>query len=157
MQDWRNDRLGAAERGENPMILVRMPSGFAFIGDTQFLPGYCVLAAVPECNHLTDLAPDGRARFLLDMALIGEAIMEVCADNDLLRINYEIQGNTLPMLHAHIWPRYTWEPDERRPLPVGRYPLDRWSDPAYAYDEATHGPLRQALTVAITRRMREQG
>lgn len=153
MTDWRDDRVGAAERGENPMTLARMASGFAFIGDTQFLPGYCVLAAAPECNHLTDLEPDARMRFLLDMTLIGEAIMEVFAEDGLLRINYEIQGNTLPILHAHIWPRYAWELAERRPFPVGRYPLDRWSDPAFAYDEATHGEMRRRLADAIARRL----
>lgn len=153
MTDWRDDRIGAADRGENPMILARMASGYAFIGDTQFLPGYCVLAAVPECNHLTDLAADDRARFLLDMALIGEAILEVYGEDSLLRINYEIQGNTLPILHAHIWPRYTWEPEERRLMPVGRYPLDRWSDPRWAYDETVHGEKRRLLAAAIVRRM----
>ncbi|MGB3327616.1 MAG: hypothetical protein WBA46_01605 [Thermomicrobiales bacterium] len=153
MADWRDDRIGAAERGENPMTLARMASGFAFFGDTQFLPGYCVLAAVPECNHLTDLDADARLRFLHDMSLIGEAIMEVFADEGLLRINYEIQGNTLPILHAHIWPRYAWEPEERRPLPVARYPLDRWSDPAFAYDAERDGAKRQALAAAIARRM----
>lgn len=153
MTDWRNDRIGAAERGENPMTLARMASGFAFIGDTQFLPGYCVLAAVPECNHLTDLTVEGRARFLLDMAVIGEAIMEVYGEDGLVRVNYEIQGNTLPILHAHIWPRYSWEPDERRLLPVGRYPLDRWSNPTHAFDDAVHGEKRRILAAAIARRM----
>jgi len=155
MTDWRDDRVGAAERGENPMTLARMASGFAFFGDTQFLPGYCVLAAVPECNHLTDLAPNGRAQFMLDMSLIGEAMMEVLAEDGLVRINYEIQGNTLPILHAHIWPRYAWEPAARRPLPVSRYPLERWRDPAFAYTDATHGALRQRLAEAIGRRVRQ--
>ncbi|MGC4193051.1 MAG: hypothetical protein QM589_18040 [Thermomicrobiales bacterium] len=153
MTDWRDDRMGAAERGENPMTLARMASGFAFIGDTQFLPGYCVLTAVPKCNHLTDLDPEARTRFLLDMSLVGEAIAETYAEDGLIRVNYEIQGNTLPILHAHIWPRYAWEPEERRKLPVGRYPLDRWSDPTYAYDDAKHGEKRRALAAAITRRM----
>jgi diadenosine tetraphosphate (Ap4A) HIT family hydrolase len=157
MTDWRDDRVGSAKRGENPMTLARMASGFAFIGDTQFLPGYCVLTAEPEHDHLTDLDQTGRARFLLDMALIGEAIMEVYAGDGLLRVNYEIQGNTLPILHAHIWPRYAWEPEERRRLPVGCYPLDRWSDPVWAYDDEKHGERRRALAAAIQRRMRGEG
>jgi hypothetical protein len=33
----------AALRGENPMVMARMPSGFAVIGDTQHLPGYSLL------------------------------------------------------------------------------------------------------------------
>jgi hypothetical protein len=41
--DWRMDRIGAALRGENPTVLRRLTSGFAVIGDVQFLPGYSVL------------------------------------------------------------------------------------------------------------------
>ena len=29
MTDWRDDRVGAAHRGENPMVIARMRSGFA--------------------------------------------------------------------------------------------------------------------------------
>jgi hypothetical protein len=46
--DWRRDRIGSALRGENPMVLAKMKSGFAVIGDTQFLPGYCLLLAYPR-------------------------------------------------------------------------------------------------------------
>jgi hypothetical protein len=55
MGDWRRDRIASAERGENPAVLLRMPSGFAVMGDTQFLPGYCLLLAAPKVAHLTDL------------------------------------------------------------------------------------------------------
>jgi hypothetical protein len=43
MAGWRDDRIGAAHRGENPMVMARMRSGFAVIGDTQHLPGYSLL------------------------------------------------------------------------------------------------------------------
>ena len=39
--DWRTDRIGSAQRGENPTVLRHLDAGFAVIGDTQFLPGYC--------------------------------------------------------------------------------------------------------------------
>ena len=51
-QTWRDDRIGSAERGENPMVLARMKSGFAVIGDTQFLPGWGVLLASPRAERL---------------------------------------------------------------------------------------------------------
>ncbi|WP_199754944.1 hypothetical protein [Amycolatopsis sp. WAC 04197] len=40
---WKRDRIGSALRGGNPTVLRRLDAGFAVIGDTQFLPGYCVL------------------------------------------------------------------------------------------------------------------
>lgn len=68
-EGWRKDRIASAERGENPMVLARMRSGFAVVGDTQFLPGYCVLLASPKVNSLNDLSLSQRADFLLDMSL----------------------------------------------------------------------------------------
>ncbi|WP_448232066.1 hypothetical protein [Microbacterium lacticum] len=36
--DWRDDRIGAAARGENPTVLAELEGGYAVIGDVQFLP-----------------------------------------------------------------------------------------------------------------------
>lgn len=77
--DWRDDPVGSAHRGENPMVMARMRSGFAVIGDTQHLPGYSLLLCEnPAVDHLTDLPLDGRRAFLLDMALLGEAVERAC-------------------------------------------------------------------------------
>jgi hypothetical protein len=43
MEDWCEDRIGAAERGVNPMVLVQMTSGFAVIwepADLRSGPGW---------------------------------------------------------------------------------------------------------------------
>ncbi len=149
MDDWRNDRVGAAERGAYPLVLARMPSGFAVPGDTQFLPGYCVLLASPRVGHLSDLPLGKRRSFLLDMSLLGEAIEHACRPDGLRRVNYEILGNTDAYLHAHVFPRYRWEPAERAGGPVWLYPGERWTDARYRYDEETHGPLRARITDAL--------
>ncbi len=39
---WGENRIGAADREENPTVLAKLAGGFAVIGDVQFLPGYCV-------------------------------------------------------------------------------------------------------------------
>jgi diadenosine tetraphosphate (Ap4A) HIT family hydrolase len=154
--DWRSDRLGAARRGENPMVLAQMRSGYAVIGDTQFLPGYCVLLSdVDGTGHLTDLARPARADFLLDMSLLGEAVLAACnaMDPSLRRLNYEILGNTdTTYLHAHVFPRYGWEPEELLVGPVWAYPRDRWTSPRDAYAEE-HEPLREAITTELLRIM----
>ena len=57
--DWRDDRVGSAFRGENPLVMARMRSGLAVIGDRQFLPGYSLLLTnYPTANHLTDLTKE---------------------------------------------------------------------------------------------------
>ena len=149
---WRRDPIGAARRGENPTVIATMPSGFVAIGDTQFLPGYCLLLADAEADHLTDLPRPARARFLADMSLLGEALVAVCGAGDpaFSRINYEILGNTWRHLHAHLIPRYSWEPPEFRDGPVWRYPDQRWSDPAHALSPE-HDRLAEAIRRELDR------
>ncbi|MGE6632066.1 HIT family protein [Bacillus sp. NPDC077027] len=117
-EDWKKDRFGVIERGENPMVLAKMKSGYAVIGDTQFLPGYCVLLAFLKVNDLNELTLEQRSQYLLDMSIIGDAVTEVCQPS---RMNYSIYGNSDAYLHAHIFPRYEWEPEDKRPYPVWQY------------------------------------
>jgi diadenosine tetraphosphate (Ap4A) HIT family hydrolase len=134
------DRIASCRNGTNPTALGRMPSGWAVLGDDQFLPGYSLLLADPEAEHLTDLEPPARAQFLLDMSLLGQAIL---ATTSCARVNYVILGNTDPALHAHVWARYADEPNAQRRGPVWRYPREvRTSTP---FSPEAHGPLRQAL------------
>jgi diadenosine tetraphosphate (Ap4A) HIT family hydrolase len=148
--DWRDDRIGSALRGENPMVMARMRSGFAVIGDTQFLPGYSVLLPDdPAANHLSDLPMDRRRDFLVDMALLGEAIQSACRADGLRRVNYEILGNVLPILHAHVFPRYDWEPADKLAGEIGRYPTEEFFSPEAAYSDASHGDLRRRITVEL--------
>lgn len=146
MEDWKLDRIGAAERGENPMVLARLKSGFAVIGDTQFLPGYCVLLAYPKVNRLNELSFTERNDYLSDMNLLGEAIEDVCQP---MRMNYSIYGNTDAYLHAHLFPRYEWEEEERKPYPVWLYPKDSWTKASFQYTEERDGDLRSRLTKKI--------
>ena len=129
------------------MVMARMRSGFAVIGDTQHLPGYSVLlcndAAV---DHLTDLDRTARAAFLFDLALLGEAVESACRDDGLRRINYEVLGNSMALLHGHVHARYEWEPTERVGWPVWLYdPAERFAE-RHEYTDAEHGPLRAAIT-----------
>ena len=113
--DFRADRVGTALAGTNPTVLRRMRAGFAVIGDVQHLPGYCVLITdTPGEDRLGDLPMERQVAFLEDAALLGRAVATVCArrDPEFRRVNLEIQGNTDAFLHAHVTPRYSWEPPE---------------------------------------------
>jgi diadenosine tetraphosphate (Ap4A) HIT family hydrolase len=152
MRDWREDRVGSALRGENPMVMARMRSGFAVIGDTQWLPGYCVLLSDdPEADHLTDLEWPERARFLFDLALLGEAVERTCRPDGLRRVNYEVLGNSLGVLHGHVFARYEWEPADKALQEVGCYPTSIRNAPANAYSDAEHAPLRASITTELER------
>ncbi|MGI8478344.1 MAG: diadenosine tetraphosphate hydrolase [Gaiellaceae bacterium] len=148
--DWRDDRVGSAHRGENPLVMARMRRGFAVIGDTQHLPGYSLLLTDdPSVNHLTDLDWERRKEFLLDLSLLGEAVERACRGDGLRRINYEVLGNSIPILHGHVHARYDWEPPDKIGGPVWRYPKDVRNDSEYAYSDAKHGELRAAITAEL--------
>ncbi|MFJ7585837.1 HIT family protein [Streptomyces sp. NPDC097617] len=145
--DWRKDRIGTALRGENPSVLRRLDAGFAVIGDVQFLPGYSVLLADdPAVERLSDLPRDKRLAFLSDMDQLGEAVERACRrlDGAFRRVNLEILGNTDGFLHAHVWPRFAWEPSDLVHRPVWLYPRTSWSDEKHALGPQ-HDRLREAI------------
>lgn len=119
--DWRSGRIGAALKGENPAALRRLAAGFAVIGDVRFLPGYSVLLVdEPDVQRLSDLPKPKRLSFLSGMDHLGEAVERVRRRMDpaFRRVNLEILGNTDPFLHAHVWPRFEWEPSDVVGRPV---------------------------------------
>lgn len=151
--DWRADRVGAALEGRNPTVLAELGDAFAVIGDVQFLPGYALaLTKRPGVDRLSDLPRAERVRFLADTDLVATAVENVCAARDAAyrRVNVEILGNTDAFLHAHVWPRYDWEPVEIVGKPVWLHPPERWHDPATALS-GRHDGLRSALTAELSR------
>ena len=130
--------VAAAAAGKLARLVARLPSGWAVLGDPQILPGYCVLLPDPVLPDLNALTEDERARFLHDMARLGDAILAVTRAE---RINYDILGNVEPALHAHVVPRYAWEPPERRRTAVW---LHDWSA-APPFSPERDQPLAAAL------------
>ena len=56
-----------------------------------------------------------RIQYLSDMTIVGDALLKITGAH---RINYSIFGNGEPALHAHIFPRYMSEPEDKRKGPV---------------------------------------
>lgn len=136
------ERVALARNGANDKVICRMASGWAVMGDVQFLPGYCLLLPDPVVASLNDLDTEARATYLLDMARIGDAVLQATGAQ---RMNYEILGNSEPELHCHIFPRYASEPDDKRTMPAWFYD---WKT-ATAYAEALHGELRKNIAALL--------
>ncbi|MGL5940773.1 MAG: HIT family protein [Waterburya sp.] len=113
-----HQRVKAAQEGKNPTVICKMPSGWAVLGDRQYISGYALLLPDPVVSDLNELTDSMRTTFLANMALIGDALLE---HTDSYRINYEILGNYEPALHAHIFPRYMSELEQFRQRPVWMY------------------------------------
>ena len=143
-----HQRVAAARAGENPTVICRMPSGWAVLRDVQFLRGYSLLLPDPVVPDLNALDRHHRAQYLLDMATIGDALLEVTG---AFRINYEILGNLDPALHAHIIPRYLSEPEDLRQGPAFFYDKDFRNSIKFDYERDKE--LIQQLAAAIQARV----
>lgn len=137
-----DERLAQLERGENPALILQIRSGFAVMGDSQLLPGYCLLLAYPKVEKLNDLTAAPRIQFLEDMARLGDAVL---AATDAVRINYSIYGNLDPFLHAHIFPRYEWEDPQFATLPPMSIPADLRGGSEHAFSLEKHADLIQSI------------
>ena len=114
----------------------------------QFLRGYTILLADPVVASINDLGRPKRAEYLSDMALIGDALLEVTG---AYRINYGILGNSDPYLHAHIIPRYLNEPEDfRKGLPWS-YPLELVN--AVPFDHERDKEFIRLIAAAIQKRL----
>ena len=103
-------RVETARAGTDPAVICRVPSGWVFLCNQQFLSGYAILTADPVVDSLNALSRAERAQFMDDMGVVGDALLAVTG---ACRINYAVMGNSDPVLHAHIIPRYLSEPEER--------------------------------------------
>jgi diadenosine tetraphosphate (Ap4A) HIT family hydrolase len=113
-----HQRVAEARSGTNPTVITRVRSGWVVVGDRQVVFGYCLLLPDPVVPDLNSLSTNERSGFLLDMAVLGDVLLEVTGAR---RINYEILGNSEPALHAHLFPRYDSEPEAFRRGPVWLY------------------------------------
>lgn len=137
--------VDACRAGTYAPLILRMSSGWAVLGQSQFLRGYSLLLPDPVVPHLNAMATEHRAQFLLDMAALGDAVFSVTG---ALRVNYAMFGNVEPALHAHVVPRFNDEDEALRTAHPWAYD---WTA-APAFDMAQHGALLTQLREALISR-----
>jgi len=149
MTTYIHQQVEAARLGNAPSLVSRVPSGWVVLCDMQYLPGYCILLPDPVVSSLNDLNRSQRADYLCDMAMVGDALIEVTG---AYRINYAIFGNSEPALHAHIVPRYLTEPDPLRHGPPWAYAPEIID--THKFDPKRDSSLMQQIAYAISTRLR---
>ncbi|MBL4572395.1 MAG: hypothetical protein JKY86_04890 [Gammaproteobacteria bacterium] len=140
-----HERVRKCQVGEYPKAICRLSSGWVVLGDVQFLRGYSLLLPDPVVPHLNAMDAEARKRFLTEMSVVGDVILEVTG---AVRINYEMLGNVEPALHAHIFPRFEDEADELRLKPVWLYDWDN----APAFDASRDRDIMLAIAEGLDRR-----
>ena len=140
-----HQRVRDCNLGIYPKAIGRVSSGWVVAGDVQFLPGYCLLLPDPVVPDLNALDDEARKTFLVEMSVIGDAILAVTG---AVRINYEMLGNVEPALHAHLFPRRNDEPETLRLKPVWFYDWDK----ERAFDPTLDAPMMAAIREELAKR-----
>jgi diadenosine tetraphosphate (Ap4A) HIT family hydrolase len=123
-----------------------VPSGWVVLGDVQFLRGYSLLLPDPVVPDLNALSGTQRHQFLKDMAILGDALLQVTGAD---RINYEILGNSEAALHAHVFPRYANEPEDLRQKPAWFYDWGKAPEFSLERDRSVMNEIAQVIKLLI--------
>ncbi len=133
-----HDFVEQCRAGTNPRTICRVSSGWAVLGESQFLRGYSLIYPDPVVSDLNALDPEARKALLFEATVLGDALLALTG---AIRCNYEILGNLAPALHVHVFPRYEDEPPELATKPVWSYD---WDD-GPMFDEAKHATLKSGI------------
>jgi diadenosine tetraphosphate (Ap4A) HIT family hydrolase len=79
----------------------------------QYVAGYCILLCYQHVREPYELNDRDCTLFLEDMMRAGRAIERVF---NPLKMNFNILGNVVPHVHAHILPRYYGDPAPHHPI-----------------------------------------
>lgn len=136
----------------SPNFVYEFKNSYVELGNNQYFEGYCILFAKERFEHLSDMPFGLRSEYLNEMAILGEVMLEVLG---AIRINYNILGNTLHLVHAHLFPRYEWEDETLRKTVVWKYDANFFTDAKYAFDINKHRQIKENLALALDRRYKE--
>ena len=131
--DWMpRDRWESLVRGENCPLCARIQSAqpadeFAiavadlrlsqlYLSKNQFVRGYCTLVCAKHVREPYELTAEEQALFFGDMMHVGQALE--LAFNPV-KMNFQLLGNEVPHLHAHLVPRYYGDSAPSRPIDPG--------------------------------------
>jgi diadenosine tetraphosphate (Ap4A) HIT family hydrolase len=108
------EECGVCRRGVPPDALAVLDVSWVGMGEDAPMRGYCFLMFHPRhAVELHDLSREEGAAFMHDIQRVSRAVQLVTG---AVKMNYEVHGNTVPHLHAHLFPRYVGDPFEGKPI-----------------------------------------
>jgi diadenosine tetraphosphate (Ap4A) HIT family hydrolase len=112
-------------RGKPLDVLLDIGVAWVTAGPAAPLPGYVAVVAKRHVEEPFDLDPD-EGHALWDGAMA--VARRLRAATGARKMNYEIHGNTIPHLHLHLYPRFSGDPFEGRPINGGSRSFHRSAD-----------------------------
>ncbi len=87
--------------------IVELPYSWLNAQPVDCLKGACLVTARKHVIELYELKDDELLGLMKEVQCYAKALKRVTV---AVKINYEIHGNTIPHLHAHLYPRYMDDP-----------------------------------------------
>jgi diadenosine tetraphosphate (Ap4A) HIT family hydrolase len=103
-------------RGEPLDVLVDIGLVWVTAPADAPLPGYVAVVAKRHVTEPYDLDDDEGHAFWDAVMKVAERLR---AATGARKMNYEIHGNTIPHLHLHLYPRFSDDPFQGRPIDGG--------------------------------------
>jgi diadenosine tetraphosphate (Ap4A) HIT family hydrolase len=100
-------------RGEPLDVLLDVGAAWVTAATDAPLPGYVCLVAKQHVVEPFELDLEEGHAFWDALMAVARGLRAVTNPR---KVNYEIHGNTLPHLHAHLYPRFDGDPFEGRPI-----------------------------------------
>lgn len=114
-----------------------MPDGMIDVFETPFTwlnaePKECIkwachVTAKTHAVELFELNEEQLLGIMKDVQMYAKAIQKITR---VIKINYEIHGNTLPHFHIHLYPRFLDDPFPGKPIDYNQK-FDQYSDGEY--------------------------
>lgn len=140
-------RIDLTKAGKNRYFVREMETGYVVLGDYQRFPGYTVFICKQHATELHQLEPVFRAKFLMEMATVAEAVWRAFKPE---KLNYELLGQGKGVhMHWHIFPRR--EGDTPVPGPVWRLPREEMYSQRYLPGDDDLQTMRHMLNAELER------
>jgi diadenosine tetraphosphate (Ap4A) HIT family hydrolase len=123
--------------------ITDLPMSRLRLASNQFVRGYCVLICKQHVQEPYHLPRTQYLQFFADMTLAAQALERVFQP---IKMNFELLGNAVPHLHAHILPRYYGDAAPGRPIQPDMDTLQLTTEEAEARVQA----IREVLAMLVT-------
>jgi diadenosine tetraphosphate (Ap4A) HIT family hydrolase len=113
LEQYRHSQESPVATVPTGMLVADLPASVAVLSLDQYYRGYTLVVAKTHATELFQLAEAESSQYMRDMLRVAQAIARAFTPD---KMNYELLGNTVPHLHWHLVPRYSWDHNPTRPI-----------------------------------------
>jgi diadenosine tetraphosphate (Ap4A) HIT family hydrolase len=106
-------------------VIAELDATWVTAQPVAVLPGYACVVARRHVEEPFQLPDDEMVAFWCESMAVARALDSLLEPRNM---NYEIHGNSIPHLHLHLYPRFSGDPFEGRPIALDAAAFTRTDD-----------------------------